>query len=126
MQQYHGTLARREVLGRQANSWQRSLDSLTAVVAALHPTVPARTAALARYRVSLQQRVQAASQQADQALLKEVNAYLQHYGSAHGYTFIFGALEGGNIIYAAAPQNLTTEVLAGLNMEYDQTHSLTP
>jgi len=123
MQQYHGTAIKRQEIAHAAAIWQRSLDSLTAVVSALRPASAARQEQLARYRVALQQRIQAASSQSDQVLLNEVNAYLKTYGKTHGFDFILGANESGNIVYAADSQDLTNSVLTGLNREYDQYHS---
>lgn len=118
MQQYHGTLAKRKLIEQQAQAWQHSLDSLTASLAAL-PTAR-QQARVGQYRGMLQQKLQAASQQADKELLAVVNDYLKKYGKAKGYDFIFGANDTGNIVYAADSKDLTSDVLIGLNREYDQ------
>lgn len=123
MQQYHGTATKRKELARAAAIWQHSLDSLAVTVAALRPASPAAQTHLARYRTELQQKIQVASQQSDQALLQEVNAFLKTYGKTHHFDFIFGANESGNIVYADDSKDLTAEVLAGLNREYDQRRS---
>lgn len=119
MQQYHGTQTQRQRVAAQAQVWQRSLDSLTAQLGAAALPATARQAQVASYRALLRQKIQAASQQADQQLLREVNAYLKKYGAAHRYDFIFGANESGNIVFAADSRDLTAEVLVGLNQEYD-------
>lgn len=123
MQQYHGTETKRQEITRAAAIWQRSLDSLTAVVSALRPASPAAQRQLVRYRAELQHKIQTVSQQSDQVLLQEVNTFLKAYGKTHDFDFIFGANESGNIVYAADSKDLTAEVLAGLNREYDQRHS---
>ena len=124
MQRYHGTLAQRQLIEASATRWQRSLDSLTATLTTLRTARPSQQqqAQLARYRVTLQEKIQSASQEADQALLQEVNQYLKAYGAAHSYDFIFGANESGNIVYAVSGKDLTEEVLQGLNQQYDQRH----
>ena len=66
--------------------------------------------------------MQAASQQADQELLKKVNHYLKEYGKSKQYDFILGANESGSIVYATPAKDLTNDVLAGLNQQYDQQH----
>lgn len=118
MQQYHGTAARRQAIELQARGWQRSLDSLIAT----QGTSPngRQIEQVARYRAALQKRVLTAGQQADQQLLQEVNAYLKEYGKAHGYDFIFGATESGNIVYANQTKDLTADVLRELNQTFDQ------
>lgn len=122
MQQYHGTLARRAQIAQQATHWQGSLDSLTTVLGASRLPAAAQEAQVARYRAALQQKMQSASQQADQLLVKEVNEYLKQYGQHHQYEFILGATESGNIVYAAPGKDLTADVLQGLNKQYDQQH----
>lgn len=69
--------------------------------------------------------MQAASQQADQALIREVNSYLKKYGAEHHYDLIFGANDTGNIVYGTPTRDLTTAVLTGLNQEYDKQHPAT-
>ncbi len=120
MQQYHGTVAQRREMAVHATRWQRSLDSLTAAPGTTRLPAAEQAACVARYRSALQQKLQAASQQADQELLKEVNRYLKEYGQQHHYDFIFGANEGGTIVYAAPGKDLTDDVLRGLNHQYDQ------
>lgn len=118
MQHYHGTAAKRQQIEAQARVWGRSLDSLAAARSAGRPA--AQPEAVARYRAVLQQKMQAASQRADQELVKQVNRYLNDYGKAHGYDFIFGTGESGTIVYAAPGKDLTDEVLRGLNQQYDR------
>lgn len=121
MQRYHGTLAKRRQIEAQARRWQRSLDSLTAALPAARAAAQGPEGApVARYRATLQQKLQAASQQADRELLTDVNRYLKEYGQQHHYDFIFGANESGTIVYAAPGKDLTDEVLRGLNQQYDQ------
>ncbi len=122
MQQYHGTLAKRQQLATQASKWEHSLDSLSTAIGATHLSATDQETQVARYRSVLQQKVQAASQQADQELLKEVNQYLQEYGKSQQYDFILGANESGNIVYATAAKDITKQVLEGLNQHYDQQH----
>lgn len=120
MQEYRGTKARRHQIDLQARTWQRSLDSLIAAPGAA--TEQRRTQQVTQYRAELQQRVLAAGQQADQELVKEVNAYLKEYGKAQGYDFIFGATESGSIVYANEAKNLTADIVRELNQRYDQRH----
>ena len=50
-------------------------------------------------------------------MLEEVNAYLKQYGKAKGYTFLLGATDGGNIVYAAEGTDVSEDVLVGLNAQ---------
>ena len=122
MQQYHGTLIKRQQLEVKTKSWQHSLDSLTTALGASRLPAAAQQVQIVHYRAVLQQKVQAASEQADQELIKEVNQYLKEYGRSKQYDFILGANESGNIVYATPSKDLTSDVLRGLNQQYDQHH----
>ena len=120
MQQYHGTAAKRQLIQANAKAWEHSIDSLTTALAAQRLSPAEQEKQVGGYRRILQQKIQLASQQADQELLKEVNDYLKSYGKTKQYDFILGANESGNIVYAAPGRDLTQEVLRGLNQAYDQ------
>lgn len=126
MQGYHGTQAQRQVLEKQGHRWQQSLDSLTTVLGTSGLPAAEQQVRVGRYRLTLQNKVQAASQRADQELVREVNQYLQQYGQQHHYAFILGATESGNIVYAAPEEDITNEVLQGLNQRYDQRRAPRP
>lgn len=126
MQGYHGAAAQHEIFQTKAKEWQQRIDSLKAEVQALQ-TVPAATRAgkeqqLTRYRDAIQQQAQQENQRLTKAVLDEINAYLKQYGKDKGYTFILGATESGNIVYAAPGTDITDEVLKGLNEQYDRQH----
>lgn len=120
MQQYHGTAAKRQLIQVKAKVWGQSIDSLTTALAAQRLPPAEQEKRVGRYRSVLQQKMQLATQQADQELLKEVNDYLKSYGKTKQYDFILGANESGSIVYAAPGRDLTQEVLRGLNQAYDQ------
>ena len=50
-------------------------------------------------------------------MLEEVNAYLKQYGKAKGYTFLLGATDSGNLVYAAEGTDVSEDVLVGLNAQ---------
>ena len=126
MQGYHGASAQHEVFVAKAKEWQQRIDSLKAEVSALQG-VPAATRAgkeqqLLRYRDAVQQQAQRENERLTKAVLEEINAYLKQYGKDKGYTFILGATEAGNIVYAAPGTDISDEVLKGLNDQYDRQH----
>jgi outer membrane protein len=122
MQQYHGTAAKRHQVEEQARVWQNSLDSLSAK---LSPNLSAaeQEARLAPQRSRYQQSLQKVSQTADQELLSDVNAYIKRFGETNKYELIFGATESGNVVYAAPANDLTQEIIEGLNQQYDKRHT---
>lgn len=126
LQSYHGATAQHELFKAKAQNWQQRVDSLSAELQALRKA-PATTRAtkeqqLLRYRDAVQQQAQQENQRLTQAVLAEINAYLKQYGKDKGYTFIFGATESGNIVYAADGTDITEDVLKGLNAQYDRQH----
>ncbi len=126
LQGYHGATTQHELFQAKARDWQLRLDSLGTELQALNQAPAATRAAkeqqLLRYREAIQQRAQQENQRLTQAVLAELNAYLQQYGKEKGYTFILGATESGNIVYAAPEADITDDVLKGLNAQYDRQH----
>lgn len=126
LQGYHGAQAQHELFQAKARDWQLRIDSLGTELQALHSAPPATRAAkeqqLGQYREAIQQRAQQENQRLTQAVLAEINAYLKQYGKQKGYTFILGATESGNIVYAADEADVTDDVLKGLNDQYDRQH----
>lgn len=51
-------------------------------------------------------------------VMKQLNQYVQEYGSEHGYTYILGADGNGSLMFADKNKNITTEVLEYLNKKY--------
>ncbi|MCR5886650.1 OmpH family outer membrane protein [Hymenobacter sp. J193] len=120
---YHGTAPHRQQLLTANQAWQANLDSLARELQA-QPAAQraAKEQELLRYREAAQQKAQAEEARVQQALLEEINAYIKQYGKEHDYAFIFGATNQGNIVYAAESTDLTNEILAGLNQQYDAQH----
>ena len=130
LQGYHGATAQHEVFQAKAQGWQQRVDSLSTELQALSKA-PAATRAtkeqqLLRYRDAIQQQAQQENQRLTKAVLEEINAYLKQYGKAHGYTYILGATESGNIVYAAEGTDISDDVLKGLNAQYDRQHPARP
>ena len=75
------------------------------------------------YRQAIQEKAQSEEAHSNQVILGEINGYIKYYGKEKGYDFILGATDNGNIVYAAEGKDITEEVLAGLNKQYDQQHS---
>lgn len=74
---------------------------------------------------NLGQQQQATSQQFQQkkiaemdSLLKTVKDFVKEYGKDNGYTYIYGANESGNIMYADESLDITQDIINALNEEY--------
>lgn len=57
--------------------------------------------------------------QYNQQVLKQLNQYVQDYGKAKGYSFVFGATSNGSLMYASQTENITTKVLEYINSRYN-------
>ena len=73
---------------------------------------------LVQYQQGIQQKAQQEDQAMTKAVIDEINAYLKDYGESNGYTFIFGASDMGNLVYAEEALDLTETVLEALNKNY--------
>lgn len=126
LQGYHGAIAQHELFEAKARTWQQRIDSLSTELAALSrapaATREAKQQQLLRYREAIERQAQQENQRLTKAVLAEINAYIKQYGKAKGYTFILGATESGNIVYAAEGTEVTADVLKGLNEHYDRQH----
>lgn len=127
LQGYHGATAQHEMFQIKARDWQQRIDSLNTELQALNKAPAtireAKQQQLLHYREAIQQQAQQENQRLTKAVLAEINAYIKQYGKAKGYTFILGATENGNIVYAADGTDITSDVLKGLNEQYDQQHA---
>ena len=126
LQGYHGAAAQHEVFAAKAKEWQQRVDSLSTDIKALN-TAPAAIRAgkqqqLLRYRDAVQQQAQQENERLTKSVLAEINTYLKQYGKEKGYTFILGATDSGNIVYAAEGTDISEDVLKGLNAQYDSQH----
>lgn len=73
---------------------------------------------LRQYQEAMQNKAKEEDQNMTQTVMNNINDYLKEYGKKEGYTYILGT-SGGNIVYAKEAQNITEEVLNGLNVEYN-------
>lgn len=58
------------------------------------------------------------STKAIDSIITVVKGFVADYGKEHGYTYIFGATEAANIMYAKEDKNITEEILKELNAAY--------
>ena len=70
------------------------------------------------YQEAVQKQIKEENTKMTQTVINDINDYVKSFGEENGYTIIFGAVGGGNIMYADDVSDLTNEVLEGLNSEY--------
>lgn len=130
LQGYHGAAVQHEIFVTKAKEWKQRVDSLNFELQAM-TNAPAnvrtsKAQQLMRYRDAVQQQAQQENERLTKAVLEEINVYLKQYGKEKGYTFILGATDSGNIVYAAPGTDISEEVLKGLNAQYDGQHPNQP
>jgi len=54
-------------------------------------------------------------------MLDKIEAYLKKYNEEKGYTYIFSYTFGGNLMYADQVNDITSDIINGLNEEYKST-----
>lgn len=69
---------------------------------------------------SIQNQIQTENKKVTQTVINDINDYVKEYGKREGYKIIFGASGSGNLMYADESTDLTSEVLMGLNAEYEK------
>lgn len=74
---------------------------------------------LNNYQQAIQKQIQDEDQKMTQTVVNDINGYVKEYGKSHGYPIIFGAGGSGNIMYAEEASDLTAQVLAGLNAQFE-------
>jgi outer membrane protein len=74
---------------------------------------------IGNYQSAMQQTLQAKDEQLTEAVLSQIDNYIVEYGESNGYDYIFGATSEGSLFYAAEAQDLTAQVIEGLNNTYN-------
>ncbi len=141
MREYKGMQFMRTEYEKKAVVWQANIDTLiTNWEAELHSyekernsmsskerqlkeeLLRSRQQQINQYREAMAQKAREEEQKMTQTVLNEVNDYIKEYGKRKGYKYILGATGSGNIVYAKDANNITDDVLKGLNEEYEKTH----
>lgn len=113
-------------------SKQSSLDSLMFQLQSLNNELSAKQSpsneeiqqfqSLQNYYMQQKQLLEEYSQdltsQYDAQILEQLSQYIKDYGQENGYDYVFGATGDGNILYGAAPANITEEVIEYINNSY--------
>ena len=100
------------------NTHKARLDSITLLI----QRQPANKELIARYNEQLKSfdlEQQDLSQRYTADIWKRINQYISEYGKKNGYSFIFGATGEGNLMYADDINNITDDVIADINKQYE-------
>lgn len=134
---YQGTKEAREKFEAKKNTWQSNIDTLSYTLrstidkynkeknkmsvaerADMEKFLNNKDKELATYVQSVETKAQEEDEQMMQAILNQVNSYVEKYGQENGYDVILGTSTSGNVMFGDKQLDITDDVLAGLNNSY--------
>jgi outer membrane protein len=137
LSQYKGTLAAKAEYERKVAVWQSNIDTLTAELSntilrfgkdkgklsarektLTEELIASKQQQLDNYKSAISQNASKEDQEVTTKVYKEINDFLKEYGERHGYDYILGATNMGNVVYAQKAANITDEVIKELNAQF--------
>ena len=70
------------------------------------------------YKEKVQNMASEEDQRMTDAVLNQIDGFMLNYGEESGYDYIIGLTNQGNLLYAREQNNITQEILNGLNNAY--------
>lgn len=70
------------------------------------------------YELGIDEKIYRQDEELMTGVLNQINSYVMDFGKANGYDYIFGTTESGSLLYATDADDLTDEILEGLNDNY--------
>lgn len=138
LSEFKGAEEAKKEFGEKTKTWKLNIDSLTtdvqnaikkyekdlATMSAKEQVLSkqllgSRQKQLSDYQNAIKQNAQQVDGKLTQKVVAQVNAYLIKYGKSHNYKLILIANQSGTIAYAREGLDITKEVIAGLNDDYD-------
>ncbi|MEQ8627856.1 OmpH family outer membrane protein [Ekhidna sp.] len=137
LENYEGMKVARQEFQQKATQWQANLDTLRSELnreiqnyeagksgmstkerELNEKLIGTKQQQLVDYQKGIQQKSQQEDYQMTEQILAEVNAFIESYGKKKGYTYILGANNSGNIVYAEDYLDITEELQEALNKNY--------
>jgi outer membrane protein len=75
---------------------------------------------LMNYQKVVEENIAREDQQFSEGVMNRINSYIKNFGDKRKYKVILGTSEYGNILYGKEDENITEEILKGLNEEFDK------
>lgn len=124
--EYAGMKEAQRAYKEKEQQWQANLDTLQADYQRKQTAGNTPPAVLQQMEQNARQYAQAITQMAEeedtrmtQAVLEQINSFVQQYGKDHGYDLILGTTASGNILYGRETMDITGELLEDLNRHYN-------
>lgn len=71
-----------------------------------------------QYSLAIQEQAADKEKKITQAVLNQINSFIETYADKHGYDFVIGADGGGALLYGQKKHDITEDLLRELNREY--------
>jgi outer membrane protein len=134
---YKGSLKAKAEYEKKLAQWKANVDTLTAELnnsitkyekekagmsvrekKLSEELLTAKRQQFENYRGAVSENAAKEDQAVTGQVTKEINDFLNRYGDVHGYDYILGATNIGNVVFAKKGNNITDEVLKELNAEF--------
>lgn len=138
LNEYKGTEQAKKAFQSKAKVWQANIDTLTnevkysiqkyeksiATLSAKEQDltkqlIQSKQKQLADYQHAIQQNAKEEDGKLTQGVVSQINAFLSKYGKAHNYKLILIANQSGTIAYGRDGLDITNDVIAEMNNEYE-------
>lgn len=107
-------------LQRQIEDFQKTANNMTIAQArAVEEDLTRKQQNLQQYQQTLTQDLLKEEAKLNRELYETVATYLENYGKENRLDFIFKHSTGGEIWYGDSSMDITSEIIVGLNMEYN-------
>jgi outer membrane protein len=139
LSQYKGSLAAKAEYDKKVAVWKANIDTLTNEVTneitkyqkdkvkltarekkLTEELIASKQQQLENYKTAISQNASKEDQEVTSRVFKEISEFVKRYGERHGYDYVMGATNMGNIVYARTGKNITDEVIKELNAEYQK------
>ncbi len=134
---YQGTKEARQKFDAKKNTWQSNIDTLSYTLKStiekynaertrmsvaeridMEKYLDSKDKELTNYIQSVEAKAHEEEEQMMQAILNQVNSYVEKYGQDNRYDVILGTSTSGNVMFGNKELDVTDDVLTGLNKSY--------
>lgn len=112
--------SRAQGLQTEINNYKQNAGNLTISQArAVEEDLMRKQQNLMQYQETLQQNLMKEEADVNQKLFEKVTSFLNDYATEKGYTLVLNYKPGNALLYGQNAMDVTNEVVAGLNADYD-------
>lgn len=74
---------------------------------------------LYNYKVAAENKLKEKENSLNEAIINQLNTYIEQYGQNNDYDYIIGATENGSIMFSKESKDITNDVLVFINSKYN-------